>query len=194
MNDYTEKKSLPKVNTRFVSNRTSIYLAPILNIDEGFTKYFLELKKKDSVFGVYLGEGEYNGDYCFYFHLRDKFIDPPKCDNIVGIEKRFLKEGSILRYRIPERFQLSVDNFIVGKYSKMYSNNDLNDLWIHPVVSSGPNWKHMVLTRNPNYIPTFIAELTKANLVDSKFQPDDEWLKTTELDIPPKRADYILEY
>lgn len=169
--------------------RTQHYLFPIVVTDQDFTKLIGDCRRYKQLLDVYLGEYELDKERYFYVHVSDNkyFKDSPYVQN-----KRFLKTGYVIKWKIPERFYGAYDSFLLGKYSKMYSNNELNELFIHNRTDKGLNWKHMVLTRNKEYIPSFIEQLKKSNLVSNSFNPNQEWLDNTELDIPPKKEDLIL--
>ena len=161
--------------------KTQYYLYPIIVIDQPFVKSINKELKAGNLLGVYLGEYELDKSH-LYIHLKKDF-------NYEGLkaEKRFLKSGYILKYPIPERFKSSVDRFLKGEYSKMYSFKDIEDLSIESKTE-----KYLVLTGDRKFVPFFKERLLKAGLITEKFNFKD-WEETTELDTPPKTTDLLIE-
>lgn len=161
-------------------SRTKEYLFPIVRVDKSFTEELSKLANKKQIIDVYLGEYELDKDHLYIISKQPLEHESCICyKSILG--------AYVIKYPIKERFKSTVDNFIQGKYSKMYSSKTLNEL----LINLDKTWVYQTLTRDPKYIPKFINILKKANLVSQDFKPTDEWLQKTELDIPPKKSDLI---
>lgn len=101
--------------------------------------------------------------------------------------------------QIPQTYHKTLQLFKQGKYSEMYDRTELNNCFAlvtldNKELQSKINNKltsiRSILTKNPNYIPTFKEELKKefdVNLLDSE-------LIHHELDFPPNVEEEVFNF
>ena len=160
-------------------NRTYYYLLPTV-LTDNMNKQISYLIRKRQIINCTIGVDEIVSNKIFLQTKSDS--------NLPNCKKQF--DGSyITEFDIPERYHESVQYFIKGKYSKMYTALDLKDL---NVSKLRPQFVYKILTRDLNYLPEFIKKLKTNKLVSNDFVPAQSWIETTELDIPPKKQELCI--
>ena len=133
------------------------------------------------------------------FILIDKFVNKRKGDDFIywlkyqpfflgGYPVDMIDRAYMIIVDTPENFQKSYDSFIVGKYSEMYTKQEINSLF-----SDKNSDVYHVLTRDTDkLLPAFVKKLEET--FETKLKYTD--FVTSEMDLPYKisEQDEVFNY
>lgn len=173
-------------------NRTHLYLGNVLNT---YPKTFIN-EFNHSVDSL---EAFYIFDLAYY---KAKKWEEPK--TILFLQyKKSKKLGTFLKYlrkfrgyvddysldlknkigviiEIPEQFHKSVNPFLKGEYSKMYTESELNKIGIHPIHRGVVNTIYLICTHDPLALDHYKEAIYQ--VYNTRVTPDNP----NEYDIPPR--------
>lgn len=86
--------------------------------------------------------------------------------------------------RVPDRFNSAYDNFLKGKYSKMYDQEDINSLFSIPAREK----EYKILTLDSTYAEEFVKQVNKEF---STTVTVEEFESFEEMEIPLKRCEEV---
>ena len=172
----TASGSSVTVHTTVYTNRTRLYLAPVVNtFDNRLAKlvndttpiawgindllYFeKKVKLNHGIFILHQTKGI--AEYLRHIKTKSYFVD----DYIFELRNRDI-HMSVLRVTRPWR--KTHDAFVAGRFSEMYTDRQLKRVKIQPRLATGkPNAIYDVLTKNPEYRATFEQMLMELYGVD----------------------------
>lgn len=193
---YNPKSKLNLVSKGVYKNKTLRYIVPTL---KSYGKEFVEKLSKLSYRGFTIGDLNYSdslSDYIFcivsinnykafnelldYLENKDYYVT----DYIYSLTNKL--HCIVLKNPRPE----VIDNFLAGKYSKMYSEEEINRFFLKTVTIKGVEHYtevYAILTKRPEYQNKFIENIYKDFGTQLDLVSED-----MELDYPPIQSEEIL--
>ena len=183
------------------ANRTLLYILPQLNF---YSKNISNRVKTDNFYGCYIGYKALDTEHIYLLY---KIIDEDTKEFVQWLSNKDYCVGSIeidsiyrlLKMKLPIEFKGSLEKFIGGKYSEMYSLKDIDKIFM-PIEykylkelqelfdKENKNLKD-ILTKNKEYEKVFLDKVNRT--FDTNLEKLNE---NSEYDFKPDLKDEIFYY
>lgn len=183
------------------ANRTLLYILPQLNF---YSKNISNRVKTYNFYGCYIGYKALDTEHIYLLY---KVIDEDTKDFVQWLSNKDYCIASIdvdsiyklLKIKLPNEFRGSLEKFLGGKYSEMYSKEDVDKIFI-PIEykylkelqelfdKENKDLKN-ILTKNKEYEKVFLDKVNKT--FDTNLEKLNE---NSEYDFKPNLKDEIFYY
>lgn len=183
------------------ANRTLLYVLPQLNF---YSRNISNRIKTDNFYGCYIGYKALDTEHIYLLY---KVIDEDTKDFVQWLSNKdycvgFIDIDSVyklLKIKLPNEFKGSLEKFLGGKYSEMYSKENVDKIFI-PIEykylkelqelfdKENKDLKN-ILTKNKEYEKVFLDKVNKT--FDTNLEKLNE---NSEYDFKPNLKDEIFYY
>lgn len=196
-----EKRIIVKANLALFKNRTLTYIVPSLReYGKEFSDYFNKLSWR--AFGIndrnFMGNME-DGEAIFCLAKIDNYVI---FEEVMGYLRShhswvedyiFSLQDNLHMIVIKNPKPKSIESFLIGAYSKMYSKEDINRFFLKFINFKGIDrytTVYSVLTKREDYFPIFCEKIkTEFNVsYDTQYNPE------LEMDFPPLLGEEVFNY
>ena len=183
------------------ANRTLLYILPQLNF---YSKNISNRVKTDNFYGCYIGYKALDTEHIYLLY---KVIDEDTKDFVQWLSNKDYCIASIdvdsiyrlLKMKLPIEFKGSLEKFIGGKYSEMYSLKDIDKIFmpieykylkeLQELFDKENRDLKNILTKNKEYEKVFLDKVNKT--FDTNLEKLNE---NSEYDFKPNLKDEIFYY
>lgn len=189
--DYLKKKK----------NKTLLYILPQLNF---YSRNISNRIKTDNFYGCYIGYKALDTEHIYLLY---KVIDEDTksfvqwlsnkdyCVDYIDVDSVY----KLLKIELPEKFRGSLERFIGGEYSEMYSKEDVDKIFmpieykylkeLQELFNKENEDLKKILTKNKEYEKVFLDKIN--NTFDTNLEKLNE---KSEYDFKPNLKDEIFYY
>lgn len=174
-----------------IFNRTKRYLLPILN---NYPKIFKDELQKVH-FNLFVGDVDYYRTRQFESNL---FIVIPfkqtlinACRAIKWYKQEYplnLTDKYVIVIDIPPEYKDSYENFLLGRYSKMYTSRQIKELGFPQILNGDINLTYCVLTHNAMAYEDYKRVLREV------YHTNQYPIEPEEYDVPPRIPQEFLNF
>lgn len=183
------------------ANRTLLYILPQLNF---YSRNISNRVKTDNFYGCYIGYKALDTEHIYLLY---KVIDEDTKEFVQWLSNKDYCVASIevdsiyklLKIKLPNEFRGSLEKFLGGKYSEMYSKEDVDKIFIPIEYKYLKELQELfdkenrdlknILTKNKEYENVFLDKVNKT--FDTNLEKLNE---NSEYDFKPNLKDEIFYY